>query len=378
MRVAEIGDPRLKALFGTVDPRSSGVRPLVRLRRSGPSPLMFGVAAIVAGAVLFCALNERSTSQQEPAASAAVRDGSRGAWQAPPPLYVPPVGGVSLDSSTVTVPHSVEPEPAHAGIFTPAPLRLHVPAERSRRPQFALEAGRPALVPAEPRSSGAALLIDHTGGGAQTPGLPPILGVTAGPAAQDLPETGRVRATSLANPSLTVPQGTLIAAVLETGFNSTKPSFARAVVSRDVRGFDGKAVLIPRGSRLIGEGRSPAAEGQTRAIITWTRLILPDGTTINIGSPTGDTVGSVGVQASVNTHFLSRVGDALGRTILDLGRAFIGRSGPLVLLSGGDSSGQSRLVNRSTRAPTLKLAPGTSISVFVARDLEFSSAGGQE
>ena len=72
---------------------------------------------------------------------------------------------------------------------------------------------------------------------------------------------GRVRAGVFANRATTVAQGTLIPAVLETAFNSTRPGLARAIVSRDVRGFDGTRILIPRGSRLIGEYRSDVASG---------------------------------------------------------------------------------------------------------------------
>ena len=100
-----------------------------------------------------------------------------------------------------------------------------------------------------------------------------------------------MRASALANRSMTVPQGYLIGAVLETAFDSTKPGFARAIVSRDVRGFDGKNVLIPRGSRLIGEYKSAAGQGQNRAVISWTRLIRPDGMTIEMDAPAVDTVG---------------------------------------------------------------------------------------
>jgi type IV secretory pathway VirB10-like protein len=123
-----------------------------------------------------------------------------------------------------------------------------------------------------------------------------------------------MRASALANRATTVPEGTLIAAVLETGFDSTQPGFARAVVSRDVRSFDGANVLIPRGSKLIGEYRSDVAHGQKRAVIIWTRLIRPDGMTIAMDSPAVDTTGRGGVPASVNNHFLERFGDALLQT----------------------------------------------------------------
>jgi type IV secretion system protein VirB10 len=189
----------------------------------------------------------------------------------------------------------------------------------------------------------------------------------------------RVRASAFANRSSTVPQGYLISAVLETGFDSTKPGFARAMVSRDVRGFDGKYILIPRGSRLIGEYRSDIGQSQKRAIITWTRLIRPDGMTIALDSPAADTLGRGGVDASVNTHFFQRLGDALLQSTFEIGRAFAGRAvtGPVVVVSGSTTAaaGQLMPMTATNYVPTLTVAPGKSISVFVAHDLDFSAAG---
>jgi type IV secretion system protein VirB10 len=176
---------------------------------------------------------------------------------------------------------------------------------------------------------------------------------------------------------MTVPQGYLIQAVLETGFDSTKPGYARAIVSRDVRGFDGKNVLIPRGSRLIGIYPSTVSPGQNRAVISWTRLIRPDGMTIAMDSPSVDTVGRGGVPASVNTHFLARLGDALLQTTVQAGSAFATRAvtGPVVVIPGNGTAAAPQLADANTYVPTLTVAPGKSISVFVAHDLDFSAAG---
>src|SRR4029077_7467756 len=67
------------------------------------------------------------------------------------------------------------------------------------------------------------------------------------------------RATTMGNLSMTVVEGAIIPAVLETGLNSDLPGYARAVVTRDVRSFDGKQVLIPRGARLIGQYKGGVA-----------------------------------------------------------------------------------------------------------------------
>ncbi|MBY8826573.1 type IV secretion system protein B10 [Hephaestia sp. CMS5P-6] len=181
----------------------------------------------------------------------------------------------------------------------------------------------------------------------------------------------------LANRTTTVPQGTLIPAVLETGLNSDHPGFARALVQRDVRGFDGKQVLIPRGSRLIGQYAGAVAQGQKRAFILWSRLIRPDGVTIAIGSPAADPVGTGGVKADVNSHFFARFSGAILQSVLDVGVNLASRSShsPVVVALPGSLQGTTgTLVQPTQIAPTLKVKPGASISIFVARDLDFSGA----
>src|SRR3546814_3658585 len=141
----------------------------------------------------------------------------------------------------------------------------------------------------------------------------------------------RSRSGSMSNRSTTVPQGTLIPAVLETAFNSTGSGFARALVQRDIYGFDGARVLIPRGSRLIGEYASDTSPGQKRAFVTWTRLIRPDGVTIALASPTTDPVGVGGVRAKVDSHFFERFAGSFLQSAMLIG-------GNLAARSAGDRS----------------------------------------
>ncbi|AJP74149.1 TrbI/VirB10 family protein [Sphingomonas hengshuiensis] len=185
---------------------------------------------------------------------------------------------------------------------------------------------------------------------------------------------GRVGAGMLASRSLTVPQGTLIPAVLETGLDSTLAGLARAVVSSDIRGFDGTKILIPRGSRLIGEYSANADNGQNRMLVNWIRLIRPDGATIAIGSPSADTMGRGGIRARVNTHFLERFSGAILQSALDIGVNFASRSSnsPVIVALPGTTGAIRQTVTPNDVRPTLKVNPATSISVFVARDLDFS------
>ncbi len=177
------------------------------------------------------------------------------------------------------------------------------------------------------------------------------------------------RAGALRNPKTTVPQGALIAAVLETAINSDLPGFVRAVVSRDVLSFDGTRVLIPRGSRLVGQYRSEVALGQSRAFVVWTRLLRPDGVSIQLASPGTDPLGRAGLDGKVDRHYFQRYGPGLLSTAISaaLNNA---SSNQLVIgsaqtLPGAGSSGE-------TIKPTVTVKQGTAIQVFVARDLDFS------
>ena len=218
-----------------------------------------------------------------------------------------------------------------------------------------------------------ALVVDS---GAPPPAAP---AGAAGGEAPAIAATGiagaRARAGAFANRSTTVPQGTLIPAVLETALDSTRPGLARAIVSRDVRGFDGSRVLIPRGSRLIGEYRSEAAPGQRRALVNWSRLIRPDGATIAIGSPAADPLGRGGIKARVNTHFFERFAGAILQSALDIGVNLASRAGngTTVILPGATQA-TTQIIQPAQITPTLKVRPGTSISIFAARDLDFSGA----
>merc|ERR1711969_304771 len=118
------------------------------------------------------------------------------------------------------------------------------------------------------------------------------------------------RAEVIVNPGNTVVQGTMIQAVTETALDSTLPGAIRAIVSEDVHSFDGTRILIPRGARLIGRYRSDVALAQSRVMVAWDRIILPDNQTVQISAFGGDELGRSGVTGFVDTRFAERFGSA--------------------------------------------------------------------
>lgn len=164
-------------------------------------------------------------------------------------------------------------------------------------------------------------------------------------------------------------------AVLETALNSTQPGAVRALIQRDVHSFDGSRVLIHRGSRLYGEYDGQITRGQNRTAIRWTRLIRPDGVTMALDSPASDPLGRAGVKGKVDSKFFQRFGGAILQSVLDIGVGIATREaadGVIVALPGSTQNVTPRITQGEVQ-PTIKVRHGTSVSVFVARDLDFSS-----
>ena len=194
-------------------------------------------------------------------------------------------------------------------------------------------------------------------------------------------QAGTVFASQLRDTKLIVPQGTVVPAILETGINSDLPGFVRAVVSRDVHGFDGTTVLIPRGSKLIGQYRSAVAAGYSRAFVVWSRLLTPDAVSVDIGSPATDALGRGGVDGESNSHFLQRFGSAILLSVLTAGLDAAvnstAKENTTAIVIGTPQQANNvaaiALQKYIDVPTTITVPPGTPVRVFVARDLDFSA-----
>ncbi len=183
---------------------------------------------------------------------------------------------------------------------------------------------------------------------------------------------GPAQATAMINPTTTVTQGTMIPAILETAINTDVPGFVRAVVSQDVRSFDGTRVLVPRSSRLVGQYQSGLQGGQKRAYVIWTRLIRPDGVSVALASPATDFAGETGLPGKVNSHFFKRFGSAMLLSVVS-GLTTVASGGASVILGGGGQSAAAAAVQQDSQiGPTVRVRQGEPIRVFTARDLDFS------
>src|SRR2546422_3762754 len=210
-----------------------------------------------------------------------------------------------------------------------------------------------------------------------------------GPAAPaiDRPE---VLPASLREPTspYEVKAGTIIPAVLVTGVNSDLPGQLIAQVRENV--FDtesGQYLLVPQGARLIGLYGREVASGQRRVLVTWKRVIFPNGSSLSLkdGMPGTDAAGAAGFNDQVNHHLVRVFGNALLLSVISaglqlsqipsFGQGFTGPTAGNVLGAAvGQELGQTstELIRRGMSiAPTIEVRPGYDFNVMVTQDLVF-------
>lgn len=185
-------------------------------------------------------------------------------------------------------------------------------------------------------------------------------------------------------------QGTVIPGILTTGIKSDIPGQVTAVVPHPVyNSLNGAYVLIPAGSRLIGQYAASSAMGQTRVNVAWTRIEFPNGTYIQLSRMSGTAPdGYAGFHDLVNNHTWTIFKNALLLSLIDVGMAVAsptststnttGVTGNQALQDGEQALAQTfgqaeaQLFQRYINiAPTLTIRPGYAFNVVVTKDLVF-------
>jgi type IV secretory pathway VirB10-like protein len=173
--------------------------------------------------------------------------------------------------------------------------------------------------------------------------------------------------------------GTSIAASLITGLNSDLPGGVTAQVTENV--YDtvtGQILLIPQGSKLIGSYDSVVAFGQSRVLLVWQRIVMPDGSSIQIDNlPATDAAGYAGLSDKVDYHTWTLLKGIGLSTLLGVGTATTFGSGQSDLVqaieqSTEESTNQAgqRIVEKDLNIqPTIAIRPGWPLRVFLSKDL---------
>ena len=188
-----------------------------------------------------------------------------------------------------------------------------------------------------------------------------------------------VRAARLPNRNLLVAQGTAIPCVLETAMSSDVAGFVSCVINRDVMSDNGRVVLMEKGTQVVGEYRGNVRRGSSRMFVLWSRAKTQTGVIVNLASPATDALGRAGFDGEIDNHFFERFGGALLLSIVGDAGQIAGQQfsdGGLQINSvqrGGQSAAGIATENSINIPPTLNKNQGELVSIFVARDLDFSS-----
>ncbi|MFL6720868.1 MAG: TrbI/VirB10 family protein [Sphingomonas sp.] len=345
-------DPRVELTDQALIVASLNAYPIVatqKTRRDNLGLAAGGAIALVLGCATFVSLSSGRHAATTPLAGSAAGDAQRGlpmpATVPGKPMIAPPAASANAQPSAAPMPTAMPGMPAQSS------------------PVLVYDGGSaPTMISAGPNSPRAA------------DGAPALLAGGGAPGTRGFAsDNSSARSTALAEPAATVIQGTLIPAVLETAIDTDVPDYVRAVVSQDIKSFDGSRVLIPRSSRLIGEYKGSTQAGQRRAYLMWTRLVRPDGVSIALASPAVDFSGQAGIGGEVNSHFFSRFGSAILLSVLGgAGTLATGGASTVIVGGAGQSAASVAAQHDGNRGPTIKVRQGEPIRVFTARDLIFS------
>jgi type IV secretion system protein VirB10 len=226
--------------------------------------------------------------------------------------------------------------------------------------------------------------IGVTSVGLAAPPGPPASG--AGPIGGLLTpsDTPKVQAGLLGDRNLILPKGRTIDCALTVRVINEVAGMATCVLNSDVYSDNGRVVLLERGSEAVGEYAATMAQGQRRLFLLWTRVKTPTGVVINLNSPAADALGTSGLVGVVDNHWWDRLGAAFLLSLVQdgIGLATATQAGG----GGGQSLGiyqhsattgnrMAELILQSTIniKPTLYKNQGDRGTIFVARDLDFST-----
>ena len=175
-------------------------------------------------------------------------------------------------------------------------------------------------------------------------------------------------------------RGTNIGCTLNTKIVTTQSGITRCTVNKDIYSKNGKVLLVERGSSIIGEQTSALIHGQARVFILWNAIETPYGISVEINSPTADSLGASGQSAYVDRHFWERFGGAIMLSLVDdvaSAAANNNRSNNndvefnYTRDSARDMAALA-LENSINIPPTGYVNQGTLLNVMVARDVDFS------
>ena len=192
------------------------------------------------------------------------------------------------------------------------------------------------------------------------------------------------RVAAPASPNI-LQAGAVISAALITGIQSDLPGQITAQVTVNI--YDsptGRILLVPQGTRVIGQYNNSVQFGQSRVLLVWNRLIFPNGRSIVLErQPGADVEGYAGLQDGVDHHWWELAKAAGLSTLLSVGAELATNDDDRLIQAirnGGqdtiNDAGQQIIRRQLNVAPTLTIRPGFPVRVIVTRDLVLEPYGG--
>jgi len=194
----------------------------------------------------------------------------------------------------------------------------------------------------------------------------------------------------LANQDAKLVRGTYVRCVMETRIISDLAGFSSCIVTEPVYSFNGKRLLIPKGSKIYGQYGQGEFVNDRMAVV-WDRILTPQGVDVSIAAPGIDNLGSTGIPGQYDAHWGARITSALMISLLsDAFKYAAAENGPptVGLTTGGlvtqqpfESNTAETIQNlaakaieeNSRRPPTVTINQGSVINIYVTQDIDFSS-----
>jgi type IV secretion system protein VirB10 len=211
------------------------------------------------------------------------------------------------------------------------------------------------------------------------------------PAAQHAPAPAVAKVSGarfIEHPDALLVRGTYIRCVLETHIVTDVPGFTSCIVTEPVYSINGRSLLLPRGSKVLGRYQdSPTGP---RVSVVWDRITTPNGLDVNMASPGVDGLGGAGHPGAYDAHWGSRISSALMISLLsDAFKYAAAKNGPPTAVINGNtvveqpfesntantvqSLADQALAASAARRPTVTINQGTVVDVYVAQDIDFSN-----
>ncbi|MDQ3038510.1 MAG: hypothetical protein M3R16_01705 [Pseudomonadota bacterium] len=299
-------------------------------------------------------------------------------------------------------PMAAAPPPIEMEEYAPQDVEAMPPLPAEPMPPPVMSSEYDSMAPSQPRAPTLRerRMNSMVASEADGPGMDPVVqaalaGFPANPANSSADNNTVADASDAAsaqyinNPDALLVRGTYLRCVLETRIITDVPGFTSCMLTEPTYSINGRRLLLPKGSKISGRYNNSNPE-KPRIAVVWDRITTPNGIDVAMASPGVDALGSAGYKGDYDAHWGSRIMSALLISLISDAFKYAGaKHGPTnTTISNGivtqtpyesnTAEAIERLANdaldRGARRPaTVTINQGTIVSVYVARDVDFTA-----